>query len=82
MTTQHFQTTAVILGYDLGVYRNLCKSESLNVEELARESGAEPALLGEFKLPTPTPVDHFILWRVLILRRSPHSALPRFDWHG
>lgn len=53
MTTQHFQTTAVILGYDLGVYRNLCKSETTNVEELARESGAEPALLGEFKLPTP-----------------------------
>ncbi|KAG6355033.1 hypothetical protein INS49_004114 [Diaporthe citri] len=42
----HFQTAAVILGYDLSVFRNLCKSESSNVEELARESGAEPALLG------------------------------------
>lgn len=55
---QHFQTAAVILAYDLDIFRNLCKSESSNVEELARVSGAEPALLGEFR-PTTTALPLF-----------------------
>lgn len=46
---QHFQTAAIILGYDLDLFRKLSKSQTpLTVDELAATSGAEPALLGEY----------------------------------
>lgn len=45
---QHFQTAAVILGYDLGLFKTLSNAQSpSSVDDLALASGAEPALLGE-----------------------------------
>ncbi|GAW24151.1 hypothetical protein ANO14919_137320 [Xylariales sp. No.14919] len=45
----HLQTAAVKVGFDLGLFRHLSKSDgSWTVAQLAEKSGAEPAFLARF----------------------------------
>ena len=60
MALTHFQTAAVILGYDLNLFRTLSKSEqSLTAEELYASQGAERRLLGE-RLTNPAKEPHLL----------------------